>query len=233
MPTLTKPRDDAGAERASPNTAAAPALYPDPFEFTDREGKARYIAAKYAPILKGNVLDVGCDRRQLKAALPATVRYTGVDIGGEPDVTLNLEKQDLPFADKAFDCVVACDVLEHLDRLHAVFDELLRVSASRVIVSLPNPARDFLDAVIAGKDGLKYYGLPVDAPADRHKWFFTADEARRFLSLRGGRSGFDVEQFDAREYPLPMWSDRSGKDRLAAQGLRSGTLWCVLLRRNP
>ncbi|MFH1144533.1 MAG: methyltransferase domain-containing protein [Candidatus Eisenbacteria bacterium] len=56
--------------------------------------------------------------------------YVGVDIAGRPDIELNLEKAErLPFDDDAFDTVLCADVLEHLDNLHAIFDELVRVRA--------------------------------------------------------------------------------------------------------
>ncbi|MFH1501848.1 MAG: methyltransferase domain-containing protein [Candidatus Eisenbacteria bacterium] len=52
---------------------------------------------------------------------------------------LNIEEAErLPFADDSFDTALCVDVLEHLDDLHAMFAELVRVSGRRVIVSLPN-----------------------------------------------------------------------------------------------
>ena len=64
----------------------------------------------------------------LRDLLPR-VRYTGIDLGGTPDITIDLERADrLPFDAAAFRCVVCSDVLEHLDNLHAVFGELLRVA---------------------------------------------------------------------------------------------------------
>ncbi len=164
-----------------PTIADPPLLYPRPPAYTDRASKARYIATKYAPILSTSVLDVGCDQRQMLAHLPKGVRYTGLDIAPPADVVINLDTPGitLPCADQEFDTVMACDVLEHLERIHAIFDEFCRVAAQRVIISLPNPAHNFVDALTADGGGrLKFYGLPVDAPKDRHRWFFGAEEAR-------------------------------------------------------
>ncbi|CAG1001429.1 hypothetical protein PHYC_02915 [Phycisphaerales bacterium] len=207
--------------------------YHTALRYTDRESKSRYIADKYRAILSGRVLDVGCDRRQLAAHLSATAAYTGVDMAPGADVVLNLDRDNLPFPDNSFDAVIASDVLEHLERLHAVFDELCRVSASRVIVSLPNPVRNLMLEVSRGSEGrLKYYGLPVDPPKDRHRWFFGAEEAAHFLRERSRRMGFEVEQLDHQEKGLPAWIDPAGVDLLASTNARLGTLWCTLKKAN-
>ncbi len=214
------------------STTSAQPRYHTAQRYTDRTGKAAYIAGKYAPILVGRVLDVGCDQRQLRSHLPAAAGYHGVDMNPAADTVLNLEEQNLPFDDGAFDTVICADVLEHLERLHGVFDELCRVSKSRVIISLPNPVRNLMLAIAQGSQGnLKYYGLPVDKPADRHKWFFGAEEAAHFLKARGDRNGFDVEQIDVEETYCPPWLGTDGADRLNSHNCRGGTTWCVLKRR--
>ena len=205
--------------------------YTPPARYTDRLTKARYIADKYRPILGGSILDVGCDQRQLAAHLPPTASYTGVDVADAADVVLNLDREDLPFADRAFDTVLCADVLEHLERLHAVFDDLCRVSADRVIVSLPNPYRSFVLAAVAGKlDPLKHYGLPVDPPRDRHRWFFGAEQAETFIRVRAARSGFEVEQLDVEDHGSPKWVDQNGVNLFGGWNIQGGTTWAVLRR---
>jgi len=215
-----------------------PAAYTTSFRYTDRETKAEYVARKYASILKGSVLDVGCDNRRLRGFLDPAVRYLGVDLNPDADLVLNLDRDNLPLADRSFEVVVCTDVLEHLERCHAVFDELCRVAAARVLVSLPNPARNFVTSLADGSAGhIKYYGLPVDPPADRHRWFFTRDQAESFLTIRGRRAGFTVEQMDAeddatRPPKCPKWPDKSeSADLLDIHGLHGGTLWCLLQRK--
>ena len=208
-----------------------PRLYVATARHTDRPSKARYIAEKYAPILEGAVLDVGCDEAPLRELVAEPARYIGVDIREDADVALDLDAQDLPFADRSFDTVVCTDVLEHLERCHAVFDELCRVSRARIVASLPNPMRAFVEHLFAGSGrALKYYGLPVDPPADRHRWFFGHDDAVRFFTERGRRNGFIVEQIDAESEGSLYWRDGSGRDVLASPNLRMGTTWCVLVR---
>lgn len=222
-------------------TTATLRKYPTDLAYTDRATKAVYIARKYKDILQGSVLDVGCDQAPLRALVSHPDRYLGVDIALPPatraDVAVDLDREPLPFADGSFDTVVCTDVLEHLDRCHAVFDQLCSIAASRVIVSLPNPARNFAQVVGFGTGGaIKYYGLPVDPPADRHRWFFGAEDARKFFRERGARAGFEVEQMDAEEEDTPIpsvqpWNNRSGADVLRHANLMSGTIWCVLARR--
>lgn len=216
------------APHAAPSKAAQP-TFATAIRYTDRTGKAGYIADKYRAILGGRVLDVGCDQKQLARLLPAGGAYTGVDMNAAADVRLNLDRDDLPFAAGAFDTVIAADVLEHLERLHAVFDELCRVARGHVIVSLPNPVRNLMLELARGKAGrLKYYGLPVDAPADRHRWFFGAEEAAHFLKERGLRNDFRVAQLDFEERGAPAWMGETGQDLLASPNIQYGTVWAVL-----
>ena len=199
--------------------------------YTDRISKAQYVLEKYRPLLGGSVLDVGCWTGPLRALLPAGATYVGVDRRDDAEVVLDLDRQDLPFEDRRFDTVLCTDVLEHLERCHAVFDELCRVSRRHVIISLPNPLRNLICSVFAGSGGrVKFYGLPVDPPRDRHRWFFGAQEAREFLTQRGERNGFEVEQLDAEDIGCCYWLNGQGQDVLDEPNFQGGTTWCVLRR---
>lgn len=211
--------------------ATTTAAYTTNYRYTDRRTKARYIALKYGPILGGSVLDVGCDERQLAGELADGCQYTGVDLNPAADVVIDLEREDLPFGDRSFDTVVCADVLEHLDRCHAVFDELCRVAEGRVIAALPNPLRNMVHAIFEGEAGrLKHYGLPVDPPADRHKWFFGQRDAERFLRERGRRAGFEVEQLDLDMSGCREWRMGDGRNLLGDADFTGGNTWCVLRR---
>lgn len=200
--------------------------------YTDRVSKARYIALKYGPALRESVLDVGCDRALLRGHLAPGVRYVGVDASPGADVVIDLDREDLPFPARSFETVVAADVLEHLERLHAVFDRLCEIAARRVIVALPNPVRSLMLEIARGTGGvgLKHYGLPLDPPRDRHRWFFGAQEAADFLRARGRRNGFDAEQLDVVEHGVAAWPAGDGRDRAAHPNISQGTTWCVLRR---
>ncbi|MCC6660611.1 MAG: methyltransferase domain-containing protein [Phycisphaerales bacterium] len=206
-------------------------IYNTDLTYADRAQKAAYIADKYAALLRGSVLDVGCDRAPLRALVDTPRAYVGVDMHPDADISINLDAADLPLAARSFDTVVCTDVLEHLERCHAIFDELCRVARRHVIVSLPNPLRNLLVDLARGSDGrLKYYGLPVDPPPDRHRWFFGFEEAAQFLRVRGERAGFMVEQLDCEEGGCPPWRTGDGRNVLASANVRAGTLWCLLRR---
>lgn len=199
--------------------------------YTDRVGKSAYIADKYASILTGRVLDVGCDQKFLQSHLPASTMYTGVDLFPPADVCVNLDQQALPFAPQSFDTVVCTDVLEHLERIHSVFDQLCAIARERVIVSLPNPARSFVFSLRAGTLGRqKFYGLPLEAPTDRHRWFFDADEAREFVAGRGQRNGFAIEHMHNEDSWVSTVVSTKGEPLTDSPALRDGTLWAVLRR---
>ena len=127
--------------------------------------------------LRGKVLDVGCDEGHLRGLVPG-LDYTGIDVGGSPDVLVDLEAAErLPFPDRAFDTVVCSDVLEHLDSLHRVFGEMVRVSRRWLVISLPNNWTNARRPIERGAGSFAFYGLPADKPVDRHKWFFSLEDA--------------------------------------------------------
>lgn len=170
------------------------------FVYTDRETKAKFVWLKYGSILKGQVLDVGADQCFLKRHLPEDVEYVGIGLGDSPGlVKVDVEKEAIPYPDNSFDCVLCLDVLEHVDNIHEVFDELCRVTRNWVIVSLPNPWQSFMTCLQKGKyspdRNLKFYGLPLEKPADRHKWFFSSSEARDFVAYRAEKNRMDLYDF--------------------------------------
>ncbi|MEM6295372.1 MAG: class I SAM-dependent methyltransferase [Myxococcota bacterium] len=96
-----------------------------------------------------SVLEVGCGEGHLAQALlasaPAPDRFeiTDVDIRQVPDdlpLPLTARRADvyaLPYPDDAFDLVVCCEVLEHLDDPAAGLKEVARVAKHHVLLSTP------------------------------------------------------------------------------------------------
>ena len=133
------------------------------------------------------ILNIGSGGQSfLKSALPGAEIFD-IDIVGEADLIVDLETvKKFNFADNSFDLVVALDVLEHRDNFHLILDEALRCSSKKCIFSLPNPVRLFGRVILnkRRKDSEKstcgvyekFYGLPLEKPQDRHKWFFAIDD---------------------------------------------------------
>ncbi len=173
--------------------------------FDNRPARTQYLVDHFGHLIQGKVLDVGCDEAILKDLCPQ-LDYTGVDMGGKPDIELNLETcQHLPFDDGAFDCVVCCDVLEHLDNLHSMLGELIRVSRGSILLSLPNCWNSARRAVERGRGDIAHYGLPSIKPCDRHKWFFSISEAADFARAQAGMHGIQLKALQATEkkrFPL-------------------------------
>ena len=173
--------------------------------FTQRLDRSRFIAAHFGRYLSGAVLDVGCDEGHLRQLVPG-IRYTGIDVGGHPDIVVDLEQTErLPFDDRAFNSVVCSDVLEHLDSLHRVFAELVRVTDKWLVISLPNNWTNARRAIERGKGSFAFYGLPAERPRDRHKWFFGLTEARDFLYAQESRFPIRVVECFANEKPRAAW----------------------------
>ena len=153
----------------------------DYVNFYKREERTRYIFDKFQKYFGKKILDVGCDQAVLKTLIE-NIDYTGIDIGGTPDICIDIEKADsLPFDEDSFDCVICAHVLEHVDNLHLVFSELLRISRKHVIIAWPNNWVNVRVPIERGHGSLKHYGLPVENPQDRHKWFFSFTEAKYFV----------------------------------------------------
>lgn len=210
--------------------------------YTGRSDKPRYIVEKYGhDVLSGSVLDVGADQCLLRDHLGDDTDYLGVGLSDGVDERVDLEVDGLPYADDAYRCVVCVDVLEHVDNIHEVFDELCRVSSQHVIVSLPNPWAAFMGMLRDGYyDGerrpMKFYYLPTDPPADRHKWFYGAHEAEEFLRERTSENGARVVQID-REWSIESpWKRRLygfllGRvfdDSVDIRCLMSGNVWALI-----
>lgn len=151
--------------------------YTTDYNYTSREDKMFYVYKKYKSILDGKkIIDIGADRGYLRQHLPDTSSYTNIGFGPDILKEWNLENIPYPFKDKQFDTVLCLDVLEHLENIHAAFDECLRLAKEYVIISLPNAYQDFWNFLKNGKymgrsSDMKFYGLPQERPEDRHRWF--------------------------------------------------------------
>jgi len=158
------------------------------------DGKARGVVQTYPGIWSGTIVDVGCRSRDVEKALQGRSGFTyiGVDIEPNAEVVADLGEK-LPFDDDFADVVTALDVLEHTDDIHRAFGELCRVASKYVVITLPNAyelgvrLRHLRGRPISGK-----YGLPVERPEDRHRWFFSLKDSQVFLRAQARRHGWRV-----------------------------------------
>ena len=208
-----------------------------PYRYTDRKTKARYIWLKYHLILNGHILDVGADKCYLKQYLNITVEYWGIGLGGSPDQQVDLETGNIPFSDNSFDCVLCFDVLEHLENIHKIFDEVCRISKRYVIISLPNPYAAFWNMLLYGYYkpdlAMKFYGLPLEKPEDRHKWFFSQKESEEFIKYRSKKNNMEIVQMDIEDYNKASLLETFCQKVLFKKytdfgNLHAGSLWAVL-----
>ncbi len=200
------------------------------FDFTDRKSKALYIFKKYEDILQGKILDVGADAMHLKPLLSENgIQYKGIGYGMNIDEKCDLEIVPYGFKDQEFDTVLCFDVLEHLENIHLAIEELFRISKDYVIISLPNPWAEFFQVLLKGdygdKESLKFYGLPIEKPSDRHRWFFSEMEARRFVDFYAKKCGFHVVQVDSKNEGQPLGGN-------SIKGILARKLFSVMFRKD-
>lgn len=160
-----------------------------------REKRSEYVAQRFYSLFdKKKVLDVGCFKAPLRELLK-TSTYVGIDFVGSPDIKIDLQKcSRLPFDDGSFDTVICIDVLEHLDNLHTIFKELVRVSNKYVVISLPNCWRDARKKIERGSGSFAHYGLPPEEPKDRHRWFFNISQANNFFKEQESMLDVSIEK---------------------------------------
>ena len=141
----------------------------------------------------------------------------------------------LPFDDESFDCVACLDVLEHLDNLHRVFAELVRTTRKYIVISLPNNWANARRPVERGAARIGHYGLPADAPEDRHKWFFSLSEAMDFIEGQKEKHPITVVAACATEKPRPLLVRSLRRLRYGRRerylNRYAHTLWVVLEKR--
>lgn len=219
-----------------------PLTFKTDYRYTDRATKARYVWLKYQSLLAGRILDVGADACHLKEHLTPEADYCGIGLGDRVDRVVDLEKELIPFPDCSFDCVLCLDVLEHVDNIHAVFDDVCRVSRKFAVISLPNAWLDFYNMLRSGDyrpgQPMKFYGLPIESPPDRHKWFFSADEAKSFVVHRAAKNNMRIVQMEHEAWDVEGYGWKGLvrtwarnfllRPTLRVENLYAGTLWAVL-----
>ena len=133
------------------------------------------------------ILDIGCRDKILKKYLNENVIYQGIDFEESQEVIAHNLEEGIPFPDNSFDIVFALDVLEHVENIHFLFSEILRVTKKEAIVALPNMSYwKFRLRYLKGKDISDKYILPKEKILDRHRWLTSYKSSKALVSALSG-----------------------------------------------
>lgn len=153
----------------------------------------------------------GGGKRHLQSALEGqgveNKKVTEIDMVGDCDHILNLDQiEALPFGDQESDLCIATDILEHLENFHLMAEELIRVAKKAVIISLPVPTNSITHILFNEREddpaqrGIydKFYGLPLEKPEDRHRWWYTIEDVERLFVHFADKHGLKLTLFTTR-----------------------------------
>jgi ubiquinone/menaquinone biosynthesis C-methylase UbiE len=135
-----------------------------------------------------SILDVGCGEGFILQQLRKNnlgKHLEGVDpmpqaieVGKKLHPHLKLKLGDiykLPYKDNAFDLVMCCEVLEHLEHPEKGLKELIRVSKKYVVLSVPNEPHFTVQRFLRGKN-IRQWG---DHPEHINHW--SSKKFRKFV----------------------------------------------------
>ena len=167
-------------------------------DYAHTKGRSYFVMESLAPYLKETILDIGSGANAKYLKTHYKERYHSADMVDcyqfglfkeeyiKPDIEIDLEKMQIPIKPRAFDTILCCDVLEHIENMHEVYDKLFEASNKYVIISLPNNWPGFLCSFLAGKNFTHSAGYGLSEikpkPGNRHKYFFNLEEAANFLT---------------------------------------------------
>ena len=177
------------------NSATYDAFEPRP------EQRYRHLAKYHRSFLVGKVIDIGSRSSELLERL-TQVKASLVDKHNKDLPDWDWEKDNVPAADSSYDTVICYDTLEHIDIFHEGFTDILRLSKNNVLISLPNNWKKALNEFIKGRGRWESYGIPPEAPHDRHKWFFNTEDIEDFIYYNAAEERGNYEVVDVK-YNIP------------------------------
>ncbi len=166
------------------------------------------VSDLYRRVGPKRVLEVGCGEGRLATHLlaqgPAPERFVATDVAlvelapdADPRIEFGVASvYELPYEDDAFDLVVCCEVLEHLERPRQALCEIARVAQRAVLLSTP---REPLWRALNMARG-KYWTELGNTPGHINHW-----SRRELIALAGSR----LSDLEVRS-PIP-WTVILGK----------------------
>lgn len=156
-----------------------------------RESSRASSTVSAVPDDVATVLEVGCGNGAVLHEVAARRQVCGVDVSRAALAVARFPRalaasSELPFRDRAFDLVMACEVIEHLPDavLRRTLGEMARVARKYVLITVPNAEDTFGNHVRCPRCGCVFH-------PSRHLRSF--DEAR----LRSLLPGFTVSTVSA------------------------------------
>lgn len=152
----------------------------------DKLNEANETIIKILPECK-SILEVGCGRGILAKELKRMNKdVIGLDVSklalrdaekkGIKTIQHDLD-QSLPFSDNNFDCVICCQVLQHIHRPSELIKDMRRVTKKYVIINVPNIAYwKYRKMLLTGK--IPFIGDPEYLPIR----FFTLKTIKKQLN---------------------------------------------------
>ncbi len=164
---------------------------------------------RFAPSLKGKILDFGCGAKPYKHLFVNCSEYIGLDIESSghdhtsEDIDVYYDGKVIPFYDETFDCIFSSEVYEHVQNLDEIINELWRVLK---------------------KDGLMLATIPFvwnehEVPYDYRR--YTSYGIKTFLS----NHGFEiVDCIKSTNYIEMIYQMKAEYYRYCFQNIKSATL---------
>jgi 2-polyprenyl-3-methyl-5-hydroxy-6-metoxy-1,4-benzoquinol methylase len=172
------------------------------------------FAAQCVSKLNGvaRLLDVGCRDCELKEHLPNTIGYIGLDLQQNRQGTVAYVGDVMSvLLNEQFDCIVAMDVLEHVDNPGLLFDRLLGLARNYLLISLPNcyDLKSRVKFALGGNLGGKYV-FTAQSPVDRHRWLMGRREILSFYTekARQHRVSFQSADLLYGDFNSPSWGSK-------------------------
>lgn len=145
-----------------------------------------------------SVLDVGSRGCEALSVVPSGVEYCANDLfqnsAGSIDYVGDILAVNF---DRTFSCVMALDIIEHVDDPYCLMDKLAVLADKYLLLSLPNiyDVSHKYDFIFRSTLGEKYK-FRTENSLDRHRWIMNYDEIHEFFQSYSKKYSMNLETKD-------------------------------------